>query len=376
MSKNKDLIKLLSNIKYKSFSKIDKKYNKIFKEYNIDNLIYHNNFADEVRKKWSNNYNTPTSGSKIRTTNEKLKQIINSNKNASKIQDIFFKTFDKEPLYKKIIKKENSNEKLINIKYNSNSLSTKINKIIENRKKFNISNTFLKRRHEENNRQPPICLYNPKYNYIYKHVPGFNFQNEKRLSRKKNINLDQIEKSNLTKEFNNTNVDRNTNKINNNIINSKSVNSLTPIHISNNKSYISFIGLNNKDKNKEIEENKNITSNKKSSYNFFLSQQGAPSSRELHNKIKLDYSPKMIEKNVLVPNFDKMIPRFGEKSKKYTNLTNLDYSPNYDAIFSHVLNNNPIDYERRRKFYYLKKIISTYNPTSEYLLFPELNIKE
>lgn len=376
MSKNKDLIKLLSNIKYKSFSKIDKKYNKIFKEYNIDNLIYHNNFAEEVRKKWSNNYNTPTSGSKIRTTNEKLKQIINSNKNASKIQDIFFKTFDKEPLYKKIIKKENSNEKLINIKYNSNSLSTKINKIIENRKKFNISNTFLKRRHEENNRQPPICLYNPKYNYIYKHVPGFNFQNEKSLSRKKNINLDQIEKSNLTKEFNNTNVERNTNKINNNIINSKSVNSLTPIHISNNKSYISFIGLNNKDKNKEIEENKNITSNKKSSYNFFLSQQGAPSSRELHNKIKLDYSPKMIEKNVLVPNFDKMIPRFGEKSKKYTNLTNLDYSPNYDAIFSHVLNNNPIDYERRRKFYYLKKIISTYNPTSEYLLFPELNIKE
>ena len=183
MSKNKEIVALLRNIKYESVSKIDMKYNEIFKEYNIDTLLDQDNFANQVRKKWLNE-DEFNSNYKIRTTNDKLKQIISTNKNAAKIQDIFFKTFDKEPIFKKIIKKENEKNKN-KLGLNSSGISAKIKNIMENRKKFNISNTFLKKRQEENNRSPPLCSYTPKYSYIYKHIPGFNFNHEKTVSKKK-----------------------------------------------------------------------------------------------------------------------------------------------------------------------------------------------
>ena len=380
MSKNKDLVNLLRNIKYTSVSKIDMKYNKIFKEYNIENIIEHNNFANQVRKKWSNN-NESNTKMKIITTNDKLKQIINTNKNASKIQELFFKTFDKEPIFKKINKKDKTKDKL-----NSKEISSKIKNIIENRKKFNISNTFLKRRKEENNRSPPICLYTPKYNYIYKHTPGFNF--EKVISRKKDIqknnelNLLSSDIINISKDTNNNNSSINEfNSKKKYIINSKSnkniKTSLSPIHLSHKRSHISLLSDFNKNKRKkENEENKNHINFNKNQNNFFLSQQIYPMNDENENKLQDDYTPKLIEKNVLVPNFDKMLPRFTEKTKKANQLLNIDYSPNYNAIYCNVLNNNPIDYKKRKKYYKFKKIITIYNPTSEYLLFPELNLKE
>ena len=79
----------------------------------------------------------------------------------------------------------------------------------------------------------------------------------------------------------------------------------------------------------------------------------------------------MEKKNILVPNFDKMISRNLKFPKSC--ISNEIYFPNYDAIFSGVLNNKPIDYEYRKKTSFLKKIICIYNPTSEYKLFPELN---
>lgn len=364
MSKNKELINLLKKIKYKSVSKQDMKYNKVFKEYSIDSLIEHNAFANKIRKKWEDSDSYNNSNSKVRTTNDKLKQIINSNKNASKIQDIFFKTFDKEPLFKKIIKKENEKSKK---KINSNDISEKIKIMLENRKKFNVSNTFLKRRKEENNRCPPLCLYSPKYNYIYKHVPGFHFHNEIKTKRKKIIIQD---KDNTNKSKESINVEKNKS-----IYSFKKINnSLTPLHLSNNRSHISFISNSFKNKSKETEENKNFSFNKFQK-NFFLSQQCSPVNNEMENKVQFDYSPKYIKKNILIPNFDKMMPRF-EKPKKSSLKSNADYSPNYNAVFSGVLNNKPIDYEKRRKYKNLKKIITIYNPTAEYLLFPQLNPKE
>lgn len=359
MSTNQDLINLLKKIKYTSISNQDMKYNKVFKEYSIDSLIEHNNFANKIRKKWDDNDSFNGVNSKVITTNDKLKQIISSNKNASKIQDLFFKTFDKEPLFKKIIKKENEKSKK---KISPNNISEKIKMMMENRKKFNVSNTFLKRRKEENNRCPPLCLYTPKYNYIYKHIPGFSFHNEKAPKRKKIIIQN---KENLNKSKESDNISKNKS------ISYKKINSsLTPLHISNNRSHISFSNNSIINKSKETEESKNFSFNRQ----FFLSQQGSPMNSELESKIRFDYSPKYIEKNILVPNFDKMMPRF-EKPKKSKHLLNADYSPNYNAIFSGVLNNNPIDYEKRRKYYNLKKIITIYNPREEYLLFPELNIK-
>ena len=389
MSLGKDLIRLLSNIKYKSVSKIDMQYNKIFKGYSLDSLLYHQIFANKVRKKWSNDYIDPSLKAKSRSTNDKLMQLINANKNTSKIQETFFQTTDQESILNQLNKKENSSDKLTSKKYSKAALSKKIINIIENRKKFNVSNEFIQRRHEENNRRPPICLYTPKYNYIYKNMPNFYFYREKNYSKKRNdgVGLDLYKKFNRTKDFNISNIEEGnligTNKIGNIKHYNHSMHFLTPIHLSNNKSCSSFFGTNDdKDKSKEIEEKKN--SSKKKVDNFFLSQLGASSQSHdsenniSHtnnaNNIRSEYTPKIIEKNKLVPNFDKMIPRY-KKRRGGVPLRNLNYSPNYDAIFSNVLNNKPIDYEKRRKHYFLKKIISTFNVTSEYLLFPELNSK-
>jgi hypothetical protein len=395
MSKSKDLINLLANIKYKSVSKVDMQYNKIFKEYSLDSLIYHQIFANKVRKKWASDEDAD-SKSKARNTNDKLMQLINSNKNTSKLHETFFKSMEKDSLLNQIIKKENSSDKITSNKYSKNAISTKIKNIIENRKKFNVSNEFLKRRHEENNRKPPLCLYSPKYTYIYKHMPNFYFFREKHHPRIRNndLNNDYNKMSNNTRESNISNIEGNTSTSNiNNIDNMKksvfqvknkflkSTSFLTPIHLSNNRSCISIFGSNDdKDKSKESEENKSYILNKKNE-NFFLSQHGAPTpGHEIENKINnisnvnLEYSPKIIDKKKLVPDFRKMMPRFTHKHKGVA-LRNLDYSPKYDAIFSNVLAFRPIDYEKRRKHYCLKKIITTYNPTSEYMLFPELNLK-
>lgn len=119
MSRNTDLIRLLKTIKHTSISKEDMKYNKIFKDNCIDSVINYNEFANEVRKKWMSetDHNLKAKG-KYLSTNDKLKQIINSNRNACKMKEKFFKTFNKEPLFKYIIKKGNIKEilkKIINL---------------------------------------------------------------------------------------------------------------------------------------------------------------------------------------------------------------------------------------------------------------------
>ena len=92
MSRNNDLIRLLKTIKHTSISKEGMKYNRIFKDNSIDSVINSNEFASEVRKKWmSESENHLKAKGKYLSTNDKLKQIINSNRNAYKIKEIFFK---------------------------------------------------------------------------------------------------------------------------------------------------------------------------------------------------------------------------------------------------------------------------------------------
>jgi hypothetical protein len=74
------------------------KYNKVFKEFSVDTLIERNRFENTMQKKWIIEEENKTK-SKFITTNDKLKQIINSHKNIYEIQQQFFKTFDKEPLF-------------------------------------------------------------------------------------------------------------------------------------------------------------------------------------------------------------------------------------------------------------------------------------
>ena len=246
MSRNTDLIRLLKTIKHTSISKEGMKYNRIFKDNSIDSVINYNEFANEVRKKWmSESENDLKAKGKYLSTNDKLKQIINSNRNVYKIKEILFKTFHQEPLLKYIIKKNNIKEILSK---NNKSLSPKIKNIIEKRKKFEVNSSFLKKRHEENNRQPPLCLYTPKYNYIYKHSPIFYFHNAKSTSRKNNMN--KIEINSIKNDYNETKTENENDIENDNSLkknkdtNSKSLNifnhSLTPIY-SKVKPYISYI---------------------------------------------------------------------------------------------------------------------------------------
>ena len=55
--------------------------------------------------------------------------------------------------------------------------------------------------------------------------------------------------------------------------------------------------------------------------------------------------------------------------------SNADYNPNYNAVFSNVVDFKPVDEEKKKKQIYLKKIITNYKQIAEYVLFPELNNK-
>ena len=132
MATNKAFLKFLKDIQYSSVSNINLKYNKVFKEYSIDTLVERNKFENSLHKKWLIEEENKTK-SKFITTNDKLKQIINAHKNIYKIQEAFFKTFDKEPLFKKLINKENKKEKPIkkSLRIKSNKSEEKMNSLMK-----------------------------------------------------------------------------------------------------------------------------------------------------------------------------------------------------------------------------------------------------
>ena len=373
MSNTKDFIEFLKKIQYSSVSNINMKYNKVFKEFSLDTLMERNKFKNSIQKKWMIEEENKTK-SKFITTNDKLKQIINSHKGIYQIQEAFFKTFDKEPLFKKLVNKENGNEKLIRntFKTKSNKSADKLNNLKKIKDKEREKNEeFYKRRREENNRKPPLGLYNPRYNYIEKHIPSFNFHNEPTI-QKQTISTQKIQDN-----------QNNSTTIKNSSRNNSSINSLNQSLTPNYKNkytpdIFSSIDV-NKENNRLNKYKIKLLSVNKNQENIFLSQLNIiPQSKNIIDNnekekfLQFNYTPKMIEKNIPVPIFSKMSQRFNYKIEK-GHISNADYPPNYNAIFSNVVDNKPIDYEKRRKHYYLKKIITNYNPNTEYVLFPELN---
>ena len=372
MSNNKEFIDFLRNIQYSSVSNINLKYNKVFKEYSIEALVERDKFKNSIKKKWMVEEDNKTK-SKIITTNDKLKQIINSHKEIYEIQQAFFKTFDKEPLFKKLINKQNKTKGKFkrNLISKSNRSEDKLNSLMKI--KTNIrkkDDSFYKRRWEENNRKPPLGLYNPRYNYIEKHIPSINFHKQPTISKKtiSNQDIPEIEKEQPKSPKNNSST--------------ISVNSifqpLTPdIKIKNNFD-LSLIDS-NKSRNSKRSKDKFLSLNtNKNRDNVFISQLNLSSKEKIdinkNEKIPFNYTPKIIEKNIPVPIFDKMSQRFKIINKSGIN-PNLDYSPNYNAIFSNAINFQPIDYEKKRKYNYLKKLMTNYHPNTEYELFPQLNIR-
>ena len=372
MSYNREFINFLRNIEYPSVSNINLKYNKVFKEYSIEALVERDKFKNSIRKKWRIEEDNKTKAKTI-TTSDKLKQIINSHKEIYEIQEAFFKAFDKEPLFKKLVNKpKKTNGKFIkNFISKSNRSEDKLNTLMKI--KTNISkkeDSFYKRRLEENNRKPPLGLYNPRYNYIEKHIPSFNFHKEPSNSKKtiSNQTLPEIEKEQPKSPINNSS----TNSVN------SIFQPLTPeIKMKNNFDF-SLIDS-NKSRNSKKNKYKFLSLNtNKNRDNVFISQLNLSSKEKTDNnkneKIPFNYTPKIIEKNIPVPIFNKMSKRFKIFNKSGIN-PNLDYSPNYNAIFSNAINFQPIDYEKKRKYNYLKKLITNYHPNTEYELFPPLNIR-
>ena len=368
MSINNEFIDFLRNIQNSSVSNINLKYNKVFKEYSIEALVEKDNFEKAIKKKLLIDEDNKTK-SKIITTNDKLQQIINSHKDIYELQQTFFKTFDKEPLFKKLVNKENKTKgRFISKSNRSENKLNYLKKIKERVRKR--SDSFYKRRWEENNRKPPLGLYNPKYNYIEKHIPSFNFHNEPSIPKNtiSNNQIPEVEKEPPKNAKNNSS---------NNSVNSI-LQPLTPdIKMKNSLNFSSIDS--NKSRNNKKRKTKLVPLNtSKNRDNFFVSQLNLVSQvktdKDNNEKILFDYTPKIIEKNIPVPIFNKMSERFKNINKNGLN-PNLDYSPNYNAIFSNVINFQPIDYEKRRKYNYLKKIMANHNPYTEYELFPQLNIR-
>ena len=371
MSNRREFIKFLKENQYSSVSNINLKYNKVFKEFSLETLVERSKFVNSLQKKWIIEEEKKAK-SKFITTNDKLKQIINSHRNLYKIQETFFKTFDKEPLFKKLL---NTKERLLKTK--TNKSSEKLNSLMKIKQNLREKDdSFYKRKYEENNRKPPLGLYNPKYDCIQKHIPSVNFHIVP-SSTKRTISYqnNQDNKKEIKKKKNSRNFK---------LINTTLSNSLTPI-TKLKKNYIFSPSIDaNREKEKMNKYKMKIFSlnTNKTNENLFLSQLNLVSSETNNNDnnenvekiIPLDYNPKIVEKNIPVPIFSKMSQRFKYNIKSNFN-PNLDYTPNYNAIFSNVVDIKPIDYEKRRKYNYLKKIITNYNQNTDYELFPELNIK-
>ena len=378
MSNNKEFIDFLRNIQYSSVSNINLKYNKVFKEYSIETLVERNKFKNSIQRKWVIEEENKTK-SKIITTNDKLKQIINSHKDIYEIQQTFFKTFDKGPLFKKLVNKENKIKDKLKLSFikKQNKSENKLDSLTKIKEKLREKDdSFFKRRWEENNRKPPIGLYNPRYNYIEKHIPSFHFFNERSIS-KKSLPPQKIPETEMEiekekeKEKEPTNNSKNNNSVN------SAFHSFTPVVKMKNNFDFSSIDS-NKSRNKKNKIKFLSMNNDKNRENLFLSQLNlSPQEKtnvENNEKIPFYYNPKIIEKNIPVPIFSKMSERFKNYNPSGSN-PNLDYSPNYNAIFSNVVDFRPINYEKRKKYNYLKKLMTNYNPNTEYELFPQLNIR-
>ena len=375
------LIQSLRKIKYNPYSQTGNKFNRIFKDNCIESFVNHCDYVQRMHKKWSRE--NDINSNKV-STNEKLNQLINKSKRAIRYKEFLYKTFNQESLLTNILinKSREFSERNKHLEKNKNDqeennnegVTQNIQKMINKRNKFQINKLFLTRKHEENNRNPPVCLYTPKYDYITKHSPCVNIEKQS----KKNLEIDsnEIRKRKINdNSFSLTPIYENKKRRQTFLSSFSSENSKIILSLIRNKSQI-------KSRNYEyyIEENEDrnvnlIIKNK----DFFLSQQG---NKEINKNNKINKNnfelsplfPKLVEKKIPVPNFAKMLSRNKTMKSTQRGISDANYSPNYNAIFLDVVDNRPVDYELRKKKYNLKKILGDFNPTKDYILFPILNI--
>lgn len=370
MSKNRnDISDFLPS---KSLSTTDKKFSFLFKhrkkipksysDVNISNL---NNIS-------------MTSIQPLKSTNKKLNQIIlnyeQKNKNNIRHQ-LFFeneikkkdkdknKNNDLQKRIKKLLKNNKFKEEknTCDERDRLDGVHESVKRLLKWKKKYALNKSLYNCILMENNKTPPVCRYTPNIESIKKHIPvadlkGHQSINIKRIQKEK----EEIEKQNKFysklnfEEYMESNMD---------IIN----NDITTINSYNDKNNYS---------NYEINKFQRIDN--KYYFNFINNQlncnnNSKPISYSISNEISL-LNPNKLKNNIPSPIFKKMIGR-DKKSYLYSHKYMMDYSPNYNYIYSNANKSVSINQNLKNKKIKLRKIMSSSNPPTEYLLLPILNQK-
>ena len=405
----------------KSFSKADNNFIQLFKhKTKLTNINGDHKIKDLIIDKRNNLKTVETRKRYLDTTSAKLDKIISKlQKNNSYISQQFLEESNiqiendelrerMKVLYKRrktmenIKKKENDKRQ-----YQINSIKEAIEHMLYFSKKYAIDKEVIRINYEQNNKKPPICRYTPSLNYISRHIPvvhfGYHNKNNKYINDNEKSSENIKVKLYKSLNINNTNNTLEEVKINTN----NSIMSNIEEKKNNEENDIKNLKLNNNNNKKEsnVRILKKITLNKSDKKEKNLldkiikkesrkKNKNTPNNSINNNKTNLDKLitinndiniNKQIKKNIIashsimnynisVPHFNKMISRDKNNCLIEKNKNMADYTPNYDAIYpsnyKHDIHKND---QLKKKKYKLRKILGSYNISEEYILLPILN---
>ena len=366
MSKNRNDISDFLPSK-KSLSSTDKNYSFLFKhkkkipksysDYHINNL----------------NNKSITSTQPLKSTNIKLNQLILNyqQKNKNNIRhrlffenDIKIKDQDKNNDLQKRIKNLLKNDKFIDKKNNNDERDRldgkheSLKRLLKWKKKYAFNKNLYNYIMMENNKTPPVCRYTPNIESIKRHIPAVDLKGHQSI----NIKRIQKEKEEIEKQIKFYNKQ----------------NSEEYMESKNNIIYNDITSINSYYDNSNYEINKFQKIDKNDYCNFIDNQLNynnntRPISYPISNESKL-LNPNKLKNNISSPIFKKMIGR-DKNSYIFSHRYMMEYSPNYNYIYSNANKSISVDQNLKNKKIKLRKIMSSSNPPSEYLLLPILNQK-
>jgi len=236
-----------------------------------------------------------------------------------------------------------------NYKSNKNNIKINIEKLRNWNKKYKIKPHFFLYLQKENNKSPPCGYYNPNYNSIIKHIPSIKLKpikHEKKIENKKIGRNILINKRNLSKNDSEKISDK---------------------EISNNSSIESKIT------SKSIDLNKKQKYFKKNIHGIFFDKYSSRKDFLIRTVYDFNLNPKLIEKNISVPNFKLMSSR-EKKNIIPKNESNYNYNPNYNAIYCDGYNFHKKESQsfiKKKKL--IQKIWRSFHTPRKYIVIPSLN---
>ena len=364
----------------KGFSSTDDKYVQIFKKRPI---ILKNNSTSDYNKLVSSNLNKNdiiAFEKPVISTTKKLNQIIQNLESKKKgIRKKFLIDKNKQIninnyhfKIKELLKKKNIVEKrqIFNKVERLDGIKESFKRLIRFKRKYAIDENIVKVKIREHNRTPPICNYNPNFDYITKHVPIPDLKGHQNINliklKKEEENKKQMEEKNDSYDNEEETMEEN-DYIN---INAKKLKKYPLDNILIN-SYQNKFSNNHRRNNRRRNYFSNIKSmDNKIKYMKNFENYGAPR----YHSISIDLIPlkSVNTKKISVPIFNKMISR-DKNNYLYNHLFLADYEPNYNSIDSDANKYKYIDVELKNKKNKLRKIMTSSNPPGEYLLLPILN---